>query len=132
MSTRVQLVDGSITPSLPRRFDGCGAVVTFQGCVRGSEQDQPIAALLYEVYEPMTRRMLAQLANDVAARFALTHIEAIHSYGRVNVGECSFVLHIGAPRRKAALAAMDFFIDEMKRVVPIWKVAVTDSGALLA
>jgi molybdopterin synthase catalytic subunit len=39
----------------------------------------------------------------------------------VNVNEPSLWVEVTAPHRSEAFAACQFLIDEMKRVVPIWK-----------
>ena len=104
--------------------DGCGAVVVFEGRVRGLEDGRPVAALAYEAYEPMTTRELRSLAESVCAEHQLPWLRAEHSTGRVGVGEVSFRLSIAAPHRAEALAAAGVFIDRMKREVPLWKVPV--------
>ena len=98
-----------------------GAVLVFEGIVRSEEDGQRINALIYTAYEPMATMELTKLAQDVCTRHSLARITVEHSRGRVRVGEVSFRLTIRSPHRKQALAAMDEFIDRMKRDVPIWK-----------
>lgn len=104
-----------------------GAMLTFQGCVRGSEvidntQEEPILGLEYQVYEPMTSRELQRLANMQAAKHGVIAVNVEHSFGFVGNGDCSFILQVAAAHRREAIAFVDEFIDEMKRHVPIWKV----------
>ncbi|MEM6391671.1 MAG: molybdenum cofactor biosynthesis protein MoaE [Planctomycetota bacterium] len=109
---------------------GAGAVVWFEGVVRPSEDGQELAALLYEVYPPMTGRLMEELADEIASAFGLTGLAVEHSVGRVAVGEVSFRLGVSAAHRREALDAMDRFIARMKAEVPIWKVpAFVDGGA---
>ena len=82
----------------------------------------------YEIYEPMARQLLAQLAEELVARFGLLALRVEHSYGRVEVGQCSFRLQVAAAHRQEALAAMACFIDRLKEDVPIWKTAVEGAG----
>jgi molybdopterin synthase catalytic subunit len=103
---------------------GAGAVISFEGRVRPLEDGRTIAALDYEIYEPMARQMLARLAEELVARFGLLALRVEHSYGRVEVGRCSFRLQVAAAHRQEALAAMACFIDRLKEDVPIWKTAV--------
>jgi molybdopterin synthase catalytic subunit len=51
-------------------------------------------------------------------------IRVEHSRGLVAAQECSFRLQVGAEHRQAALEATNWFIDAMKRDVPIWKYTV--------
>ena len=98
-----------------------GAVVVFEGIVRGEEDGQRIAALNYTAYDPMATMELTKLAQDVLVKHGLTRVAVEHSRGRVGVGEVSFRLTIWSVHRKESLAAMDEFIDRMKKDVPIWK-----------
>ncbi len=108
----------------PHESPGSGAVIRFEGVVRPLEEERLIAGLHYETYDPMAERTLAELAREVARRHGLLSIDVLHSRGFVGVGECSFLLDVGAPHRKEAMAAMDDFIATMKEDIPIWKRAV--------
>ncbi len=98
-----------------------GATLVFEGIVRANEQGRAIRALSYEAYEPMATNALTELARDILHKHALIAITVEHSRGEVLAGERSIRLAIDSPHRKEALAAMDEFIDRMKRDVPIWK-----------
>ena len=105
-----------------------GAAVRFAGIVRRAEpredaagREHDLLALDYQTYDPMAERELRALACVVAERHGLTALAALHSRGRVGVGEVSFVLIVESPHRAEALAAMADFIDRLKQDVPIWK-----------
>jgi molybdopterin synthase catalytic subunit len=118
-----ELIEGPLGASAASPVaNGAGAALVFEGIVRGKENDRPLAALVYEAYEPMTTRVLAQIAAAAGERFGLSSIAVHHSVGRVAVGECSFRLALTSPHRKESLAAAAWFIDEMKRTAPLWKV----------
>ena len=119
----VHLVEGPLMPQPPAAAGGAGAVVQFEGVVRPEEEGKPLAALVYEAYEPMTTRELTNLAETIAAEHGLLAIAVEHSVGRIAAGETSFRLTVSSRHRAEALAAMERFIVEMKRVVPLWKVA---------
>ena len=112
-----------------------GATLRFEGIVRRDEPSPrsppsdaptlcPICALDYQSYDPMAQKQLAAVAHDIAREFELLAVVALHSRGRVRVGEISFVLTISSSHRAEALAAMTAFIDRLKRDVPIWKTPV--------
>jgi len=115
------LHDGPLPPATPWDIPGAGAVICFEGIVRPSEDDHAIAALDYEVYEPMAQRELARLSTATCARFGLLDLLAEHSRGCVPAGACSFRLRIASQHRAEGLAAMAWFIDRLKQDVPIWK-----------
>jgi len=129
----ISITDGPV-PEAPcgnwrERAIGAGAYLVFEGIVRPLEGIEPIVALEYEAYEPMATRELTRLAHDILARHALAAISVEHSRGRVPAGACSFRLRIWSGHRKEGLAAMDEFIDRMKRDVPIWKRVVGSNDA---
>jgi molybdopterin synthase catalytic subunit len=49
------------------------------------------------------------------------NIAIYHRLGNVPVTETSIIIAISSPHRKDALEAVDFCIDEFKKLVPIWK-----------
>jgi molybdopterin synthase catalytic subunit len=125
MSVRVRIVDGPLPASARETpTEGAGAVVEFEGIVREREGNAAIRALDYSTYDPMALRQLTTLAGDIARKHGLLTLHADHSRGRVPVGACSFRLGVHAAHRKEALAAINEFIDRLKRDVPIWKSAV--------
>ncbi|MCC7409767.1 MAG: molybdenum cofactor biosynthesis protein MoaE [Phycisphaeraceae bacterium] len=121
MNIHVSITDGSLPPSSARRDYDAGAVLYFEGVVRPTEDGQPLEALDYEVYEPMARRTLAQLAEQAGQRFKLLSVEVEHSRGKVSAGACSFRLCVASSHRAEAIEATAWFIDRMKQDVPIWK-----------
>jgi molybdopterin synthase catalytic subunit len=125
MSIEISIVDGPLSEvPQPWMADGAGAIVSFEGVVRGTENDRPIKALDYDVYDPMATRQLTQLAESLCEQHRLIAMRVLHSRGRVPVGRCSFRLQIASKHRKEAIQAMDEFIDRLKQDVPIWKKAV--------
>ena len=104
-----------------RMTAGMGAAVYFSGVVRGSEEGQPIAAIEYECFLPMAEHQFQKLFDELEPRWTLESVRLVHRIGVVKVGEPSLWVEIIAPHRGEAFAACQWLIDEMKRVVPIWK-----------
>ena len=101
-----------------------GAAVYFAGVVRGSEEQEPIAALDYEAFEPMVRHQFELIFQEVEKRWAIESVRLVHRLGVVSVNEASLWVEVIAPHRGEAFAATQYLIDEMKRLVPIWKKAL--------
>ncbi len=117
----VTIVEGPLGPSTTEPPANAGAWIVFEGIVRPYEDDRPLAALVYEAYEPMTTGELRRLAQATMMTHGLLTIAVEHSTGRVAVGETSFRLSIGALHRAEAIEAAEDFISAMKKGVPIWK-----------
>ncbi|MEX0655779.1 MAG: molybdenum cofactor biosynthesis protein MoaE [Phycisphaeraceae bacterium] len=124
MQIDVRLHEGPLPATPCWSVDGAGAVMRFEGVVRPMEQGRPLAALAYEQYPPMTERELHRLAEEVATAHGLLAIRVVHSHGRVPVGAVSFQLDVASQHRAVGLAAMDEFINRLKREVPLWKLPV--------
>ena len=105
--------------------DDMGAVVSFLGLVRGSENGQPICALEYEAFQRMAERQFGLLFDEMARRWPLESVRLAHRVGVVKVNEPSLWVEIVAPHRGQAFAACQWLINEMKRLVPIWKRPIT-------
>ncbi len=99
----------------------CGAVVTFTGVVRDTEAGEPITALEYECFREMAEHQLELLFRQLSERWPLASLRLVHRLGIVPAGEPSLWVQITAPHRQEAFAACEWLIDEMKKVVPIWK-----------
>ncbi len=98
-----------------------GAAVYFLGVVRDQEVGAVIAALEYEAFQKMAEHQFNQLFDELERRWPVESVRLVHRVGVVKVNEPSLWVEITAPHRGAAFAACQWLIDEMKRVVPIWK-----------
>ena len=103
---------------------GMGAAVYFTGLVRGSEDGKPISAIEYEAFQAMVERQFGLLFDEMEQRWPVESVRLVHRIGVVKVGEPSLWVEVIAPHRGEAFAACQWLIDEMKRVVPIWKKAM--------
>jgi molybdopterin synthase catalytic subunit len=95
--------------------------VEFQGIVRELEKGQTLAGLHYEAYEPMARRMLDRIFDELAIQHPCEETLFIHRLGWVAVGEASLYIRILARHRGEALRFCAEAIDRLKADVPIWK-----------
>lgn len=99
-----------------------GAVLVFVGTVRGSEEASEIAGLDYTAFKPMAEHQFQKLFDQVQQRWPMVvSIRLVHRLGTVLATEASLWVEVIAPHRGEAFAACQWLIDEMKKVVPIWK-----------
>ena len=111
------------------RFDAAsGGVVEFFGVVRGQEGPEAIAGIDYEAYREMAQHQFDLLVNETAARFPVHDLLVHHRVGFVPVAEPSLFLRVSAAHRGPAFSAAEWFIDEMKQRVPIWKHPVSSTA----
>jgi molybdopterin synthase catalytic subunit len=112
-----------------------GAVVGFLGITRASpgtpapgqeaeaarHAGRTVEALEYEALEPLALRVLAEIADEIAARFGVRRLAIVHRTGEVPLGEASVAIVACAAHRGAAFEAASYAIDETKARAPIWK-----------
>jgi molybdopterin synthase catalytic subunit len=112
----------------------CGATVTLDGYARGFTKDKKTGEiretlhLVYEAYEPMAIKEMQKLIDAAKTEFDISHVGIVHRVGKLEIGETSVVISVAAPHRKAAFAACEWIIRELKRTVPIWKKEVYADG----
>ena len=100
---------------------GMGATVYFLGVVRDEEEGKIISAIEYEAFDKMVTHQFNLLFNEMEKRWPIESVRLVHRIGVVKVNEPSLWVEVVAPHRGEAFAACQWLIDEMKRVVPIWK-----------
>jgi molybdopterin synthase catalytic subunit len=105
-----------------------GAIVTFSGIVRGTNQGKKVLFLEYEAYPEMAAKMMQRIGKEILDTWGLSSVRMQHRVGRLNVGETSVVIVVAAPHRDDAFAACQYAINRLKRIVPIWKKEVFEDG----
>ena len=108
----------------------CGATVTLDGYAREWTRGRRTLYLVYEAYDPMALGEMRRLGEQAHAQFDIAHLGIVHRTGRLEIGETSVVIAISAPHRRAAFAACEWAIRELKRTVPIWKKEVFEDGEI--
>jgi molybdopterin synthase catalytic subunit len=98
-----------------------GAVVVFWGNVRALEDGREIAGIDYEAHRTMAEHQMRLVAESAAQKFATREIFLRHRIGFVAAGAPSVVIRVSGAHRGEAFAASQWIMDELKRVVPIWK-----------
>lgn len=106
-----------------------GGIAVFAGTTRSEvSRGRTLIALEYEAYSEMAVSQLAELVAEARQRWPVTKALVWHRTGRVPVGEPSVVIAVSTPHRAEAFGACHWIIDELKRVVTIWKKEVWDDA----
>jgi molybdopterin synthase catalytic subunit len=131
MTVRLQREDfdaAAEAAALARGRTDIGAVVTFTGICRGSEEGAPIAALTLEHYPGMADAEIARHVEEAQARWPLLGVTVVHRYGRIAPGENIVLVVTASSHREAAFAAAEFLMDYLKTRAPFWKQVETAGG----
>ena len=137
LELRPDEIDASILAELTDRLatDEDGAAVGFLGRTRvspgtpapGQEAEaarhagRSVEGLEYEALESMALTVLGEIADEIAARFAVDRLAIVHRLGQVPLGEVSIAVVAVSPHRGPAFDAARYAIDETKARAPIWK-----------
>jgi len=106
---------------LARGRPDIGALVTFTGVCRGSEDGEPIAALTLEHYPGMAESEIGRHVAEANKRWPLLGVTVVHRYGRIEPGENIVLVVTASSHRQAAFAAAEFLMDYLKTHAPFWK-----------
>jgi molybdopterin synthase catalytic subunit len=117
----VSLTDSPLALPEPGTDTGAGAVVIFWGAVRRSEGSRDITGIEYEAHRAMAEHQMRVVAESAAEKFEVREIIIRHRIGFVPVAQPSVVVRVTSGHRAAAFGASQWIMDELKRVVPIWK-----------
>ncbi|NOT26666.1 MAG: molybdenum cofactor biosynthesis protein MoaE [Acidobacteria bacterium] len=119
--TRDKLNIDALTSELAGHATGDGAVATFAGLVRNSNQGRAVHFLEYEAYEPLAVRALARILDEARDLWPGARLAVHHRIGRLEIGESSVVIVAASPHRGDAFSACRYAIERVKQIVPIWK-----------
>jgi molybdopterin synthase catalytic subunit len=128
---RIQQADFDVAQEIAALSKGrtdIGAVVSFSGICRGSENGEPIAALTLEHYPGMAEAEIGRHADEALSRWPLQGLTIIHRFGRIAPGENIVLVVTASPHRQAAFEAAEFLMDYLKTNAPFWKREESEKG----
>ncbi len=120
-------VDAALAAVREGRF---GGVVVFLGTVRDESRGKRVTHLEYEAYAEMAQAKMRDIAKRLERDHGPLRVVMHHRTGDLAIGEIAVIVAVGAPHRDAAFAAARTGIDELKKVVPIWKKEHTEDGGV--
>ena len=124
VTIRIQEADFDVAREISALTSGrgdVGAVVSFTGICRGSEDGTAIAALTLEHYPGMAEAEIMRHAETAMSRWPLTGLTVIHRFGRIVPGENIVLVVTSSQHRQAAFQAAEFLMDYLKASAPFWK-----------
>lgn len=105
-----------------------GAVASFVGLARDTNEGSGVAAMTLEHYPGMTEKALAALVDEACARWALLDVTVVHRVGRLLPGDPIVLVAVAGAHRGEAFAACEFIMDALKTRAPFWKKEETPDG----
>jgi molybdopterin synthase catalytic subunit len=116
---------------------GIGAIVTFVGTVRdfteisdaenGSKKID-VSELVYETYDDMAIQKMTEIRDFALENYGINDMFLIHRKGTLKPPENIVIIAVSSAHRKDAFSACQYAIEELKKIVPIWKKEVGTDG----
>lgn len=116
--------DPLVLPDWCQRFtfaDDCGAFLWFDGKVRNHHEGKNVAGITYEAFSEMANSEMKLIVGEIRQQWKIKHFLAVHRVGQLQVGESSILVGVASAHRADAFFAAQYFIEELKKRVPIWK-----------
>ena len=107
-----------------------GGVAIFLGVTRAEKGPAgDLVSLDYHAYDEMAVKELKKLVDLSRARWPVRDAIIWHRLGQVRVGEASVIVAVSCRHRQAAFEACAWLMDELKKLVPIWKREIFQNAA---
>ena len=132
MHVRIQEADfdvGSELAALRRGNPQIGALASFVGLVRDTNDGAGVCEMTLEHYPGMTEQALAEIVAEARRRWAIIDALVIHRVGRLMPSDQIVLVAVAGAHRGEAFAACEFIMDYLKTRAPFWKREVTSEGA---
>ncbi len=108
---------------------GVGAVVSFIGTVRDSNDGISVSALELEHYPGMTELAIETMIDESQRRFDILGARVIHRVGKLQPLDQIMMVAVTSEHRGQAFLACEFLMDYLKTQAPFWKKEQTPEGA---
>ena len=110
-------------------IDRCGAVFTFEGIVRGEEEDIKVKQLNLSTPDiEKTEKELKEIINEITNKFGVTEIAAVHYIGEFYTGDSLLLVVVAGGHRGETLDALKETIERIKFDLDFKKEELTESG----
>ena len=104
-----------------------GAFITFVGVVRDENE---IQGLSFDIYEPILNSWFSSWQEKAKKENAIVFMA--HSIGDVKNHESSYIAGVCSPKRRVALELIDEFVEDFKKIAPIWKYDILNNQRIYA
>lgn len=111
------------------QIDRCGAVFTFEGIVRGEEDDIKVKKLsLSTPLIEKTEKELKNIINEIAVKYEVVEIAVVHYVGEFYTGDPLLLVVVAGGHRGETLKALKETIERVKFDLDFKKEEFTEKG----
>jgi molybdopterin synthase catalytic subunit len=131
MSVRVQTDDFDVGREIADMRAGnpaIGAIASFIGLVRDSNEGDRVSTMTLEHYPGMTEKALEKIVEEAKARWDVIDIAIVHRVGMLRPTDQIVLVIVAGSHRGEAFSACEFVMDYLKTQAPFWKKEQTPQG----
>jgi molybdopterin synthase catalytic subunit len=125
----VQEDEINVSELISKMKDGKGGAISiFLGTTRDNFENKKVLKLFYEAHPTMALKKLKEIAEEIYEKFNLIKVAIIHRVGEVPITDESIVIISTSGHRSEAIEATSYAIEQVKKIVPIWKKEIYEEG----
>ncbi len=98
-----------------------GGFVIFEGWVRNHHDGRDVLKLEYDAHENLCRSEAKKIEAECFEKFDILELDCIHRVGMCDIKELAVWVGVTAEHRGDAFKACEYYIDNLKVRLPIWK-----------
>ena len=106
---------------IKKKHADVGAVTSFIGYVRDSNNNTNVQSINLEVYEKMAYKQFEKIIEETNIKWSLIDTLIIHRYGKLQVNDKIVLVASFSSHRKDSFEACNFIMDYLKKDAPFWK-----------
>ena len=105
-----------------------GAVASFIGVVRDTNEGAQVGTMTLEHYPGMTEKSIQAIIDEAKSRWKIFDALVIHRVGELKPRDQIVLVAVTGSHRGDAFAACEFIMDYLKTRAPFWKKEQTPGG----
>ena len=106
---------------IKKLYSNTGAVTSFVGYVRDSNNNNKVKSINLEVYERMAHKQFKKIISEAKSRWNLLDCLIIHRYGKLNINSKIVLVTCFSEHRKDSFESCNFIMEFLKKDAPFWK-----------
>jgi len=112
-----------------QKIDYSGAIFTFEGIVRGKEENMNLKKLILTTPDKnKTQKEIEKIVENTKIKYNVHEISVIHYVGEFYTGDMLFLVAVLGAHRKETLDALKEVIESVKYNVEFKKEEISDEG----
>ena len=131
MMIRIQKEDFNLESEInliKSKYSNIGAVSTFIGFVRNTNENKKVKSIKLEVYEEMAHKSLLTISTNAKKKWELIDLLIIHRYGNLLTNDKIVLVATFSMHRKNSIESCNYIMDHLKKDAPFWKKEFYEKG----